>query len=245
VFAEAKAMKNIVLVHGSWYGAWCWDRVAERLRAQGHRVSTPDLPGHGADRTPAAEATLGAYVDRVARAVDEGGGKSLVVGHSMAGIVLSMLGERHPEKVEKLVYLAAYLLADGETIFQHATGDAGSALGPHLRPDEKAGVISVADEGFGAALASGCSEADVATARDKARPEPLAPLATPVHVTEDRYGKVPRVYIKTLADKAVSTALQTKLLAATKTTTFEISSGHSPFLSNVSELTDLIVRAAG
>ena len=31
-------MKNFVLVHGSWYGAWCWERVAEGLRAAGHRV---------------------------------------------------------------------------------------------------------------------------------------------------------------------------------------------------------------
>jgi pimeloyl-ACP methyl ester carboxylesterase len=163
----------------------------------------------------------------------------------MAGIVLSELAERHPEKVEKLVYLAADLLADGETIFQHATTDAGSALGPSLRPDEKGGVIGVAEEGFAAALASGCSAADIADARTKARPDPLGPLATPIHVTAERYGRVPRVYIKTLADKAVSTALQTKLLGATPTTTLELPAGHSPFFSHPQELTDLVLRAAG
>ncbi len=238
-------MTNIVLVHGSWYGAWCWDRVSERLRARGHRVFAPDLPAHGADQTPAAQVTLASYVDRVARSIDEAGGSAVVVGHSMAGVVLSELGERHPEKVQKLVYVAAYLLADGETIFQHATTDAGSTLGRHLRPDETSGVIAVAEEGVAAALASGCSDADVATVRAKARPDPLAPLATPIHVTEGRYGKLPRAYIKTLADVAVSTALQTKLLGATKTTTFDLSSGHSPFLSHAPELTEIILRAAG
>ena len=238
-------MKNIVLVHGSWYGGWCWARVAELLRSKGHHVVAPDLPAHGADQAPIAEATLARYVDRVAASIDGGKGKAVVVGHSMAGIVLSELGERHPEKIEKLVYLAAYLLADGETIFQHATTDAGSSLGPSLRPDEKSGVIGVAEEGFAAALASGCSPADIAGARAKARPDPLAPLATPIHVTTDRYGRVPRAYIKTLADKAVSTELQTKLLGVTKTPTFELPSGHSPFLSHPQELTDLILRAAG
>lgn len=238
-------MKNIILVHGSWYGAWCWDRVAEALRAKGHRVLAPDLPAHGADTTPAAQATLGAYVERVAKAIDEAGAPSVVVGHSMAGVVLSELGERHPEKVERLVYLAAYLLGDGETIFQHATTDAGSALGPHLRADEKSGVIAVADEGFASALASECSDADVAAARAKARPDPLAPLATPIHVTRERWGEVPRAFIKTLADKAVSTALQTKLLGATKTTTYELASGHSPFLSHARELAELLARAVG
>ena len=36
-----------VLVHGACHGAWCWDEVAARLRAKGHRVVTLDLPGHG------------------------------------------------------------------------------------------------------------------------------------------------------------------------------------------------------
>lgn len=238
-------MKSIVLVHGSWYGAWCWERVTGRLRGLGYRVSTPDLPGHGADETVAQDVTLDGYVERVARAIEEGGDKAVVVGHSMAGIVLSQLGERHPDKVEKLVYVAAYLLADGETIFQHASADADSALGPYLRPDQGAGVIAVLDEGFGAALASGCSAADIEAARRKAAPEPLAPLATPVHVTGGRFGRVPRVFIKTLADRAVSTALQTKLLGVTETPTVELSSGHSPFFSHVEELSDLIARAAG
>lgn len=235
-------MKRIVLVHGSWYGAWCWDRVGEKLRSAGFEVVAPDLPAHGADTTPVPKVSLAGYVETVARAI--GDGKAVVVGHSMAGIVLSELGERHPEKVERLVYLAAYMLADKETIFQHATTDASSALGPHLRPDEKNGVIGVADEGFAAALASGCSPADVELARSRSRPDPLAPLATPIHVTAERFGRIPRHYIKTTADKAVSTQLQTKLLAATSTPTIEIASGHSPFLSHAQDTADAILRAA-
>jgi hypothetical protein len=39
-------MRNtFVLVHGAWHGGWCWRRVAERLRAQGHTVFTPTLTG--------------------------------------------------------------------------------------------------------------------------------------------------------------------------------------------------------
>ncbi|MEZ4371309.1 MAG: alpha/beta fold hydrolase [Polyangiaceae bacterium] len=237
-------MKHIVLVHGSWYGSWCWDRVADKLRAQGYHVSAPDLPAHGRDETPIAQVSLAGYAERVARAIDEtGADKAVVVGHSMAGAVLSELAERHPDKVERLVYLAAYLLGDGESIFQHAASDADSALGPSLRPDESRGVIAVVDEGFSAALASGCSAADVELARKQARPDPLAPLATPIHVTAERFGKVPRVYIKTTEDKAVSTSLQTKLLGATPTPTVELASGHSPFLSHVDALVSALGRA--
>ena len=38
--AQTSAQKTFVLVHGAWHGGWCYSRVAERLRAAGHRVFT-------------------------------------------------------------------------------------------------------------------------------------------------------------------------------------------------------------
>ena len=45
-------MANIVLVHGSWLGCWCWDKTASVLRDSGHQAFSEDLPGHGRDTTP-------------------------------------------------------------------------------------------------------------------------------------------------------------------------------------------------
>ena len=42
-------MSTYVLVHGSWHGAWCWFKITARLRAAGHTVVVPDMPGHGRD----------------------------------------------------------------------------------------------------------------------------------------------------------------------------------------------------
>src|SRR3546814_2256919 len=39
--------RNFVLAHGSWHGGWCWEPVAERLRAAGHRVFAPSYTGMG------------------------------------------------------------------------------------------------------------------------------------------------------------------------------------------------------
>ena len=38
---------TFVLVHGAWHGGWCWQRVADRLRRDGHAVFTPTLTGLG------------------------------------------------------------------------------------------------------------------------------------------------------------------------------------------------------
>ena len=54
-------MATFVLVHGSWHGAWCWEALTPRLKAQGHAVIAPDLPGHGSDGTPAWRVTLGRF----------------------------------------------------------------------------------------------------------------------------------------------------------------------------------------
>ena len=37
---------HFVLIAGAWHGAWCWQKIVPLLEAQGHRVLTPDLPGH-------------------------------------------------------------------------------------------------------------------------------------------------------------------------------------------------------
>src|SRR2546423_156293 len=41
-----EATQRVVLVHGAWHGAWCWERVAAPLRERGYDVVVPDLPGH-------------------------------------------------------------------------------------------------------------------------------------------------------------------------------------------------------
>lgn len=237
-------MAPIILIHGSWYGAWCWDRVVSRLEAGGRAVHAPNLPGHGADQTAPADCSLAAYTQTITRVLDSLREPAVVVGHSMAGAVISTLAEERPAQIKRLVYLSAYLLADGQSIFQLAMGDTASALGPCLRPDQEAGTISVAPEGFGSALASGCTPADVELARSKARAEPISPLAQPVHVTAAGWGRVPRIYITTTDDKAVSTELQDRMLAVTPTERLSFQGGHSPFLSQPDDLAEMIAAVA-
>lgn len=112
------ADKTYILVHGAWYGGWCWYKVAPLLEAKGYQVMAIDLPGYGNDSTPAAIVTLDDYVSKVAETAHSVKGKVVLVGHSMGGAVISQASELlGPEKVEKLVYLDAFLLKDGESIF--------------------------------------------------------------------------------------------------------------------------------
>ncbi|MBD3648667.1 MAG: alpha/beta fold hydrolase, partial [Pseudomonadales bacterium] len=82
-------MANFVLVHGAWHGGWCWQKVRTFLEERGHRVWTPDLPGHGDDPGDVADATLDNYVDRVVAPLDECDAPAVLVGHSSGGGVIA------------------------------------------------------------------------------------------------------------------------------------------------------------
>jgi pimeloyl-ACP methyl ester carboxylesterase len=108
-------MARVVLVHGAFSGAWCWEPVLPGLRAAGHTVQTVELPGSGEDDTPVAEVTLQAYADRVGDALGEGA-PAVLVGHSMGGMVITQAAAQHPERVAALVYVTAFLPGDGHSL---------------------------------------------------------------------------------------------------------------------------------
>ena len=123
-------MSTFVLVHGAWHGGWCWHKIAARLEAMGHRVMAPDMPGHGTDRTPIEQVEFATITGRIAAVVAAAGEPVVLVGHSYGGAVITQLGEMMPEKIRKLVYVTALLLANGRSASDAVAGDTESALGP-------------------------------------------------------------------------------------------------------------------
>ena len=119
-------MSTYVLVHGAWHGSWCWEKVVPLLKQAGHQVEPLDLPGHGQDKTPICEITLAAYTKRVCETLDAQAEPVILVGHSMGGIVITQIAEERPEKIQRLVYLTARLLQNGQSLFQIAQTDSDS-----------------------------------------------------------------------------------------------------------------------
>jgi pimeloyl-ACP methyl ester carboxylesterase len=109
-------MKNILFIHGAWGGAWAFREFVEILKQQGHQASAIDLPGHGQNTARISEVTMEAYVNHVIETAKTIEGPIILVGHSLAGAVISQVGERIPERIERLVYVAASLPQNGETV---------------------------------------------------------------------------------------------------------------------------------
>jgi len=223
---------TFILVHGAWSGAWTWDPVAAGLKENGKAVTTVELPSHGADMTPPNGATLDAYAAKVSAAVDAADGPVTLVGHSMAGVVITEVAEQKPDTIAKLVYLAAFVPEDGQTLLALAGTDADSHLGPALKVDQMAGTAAVPLDELADIFCADCSEDALAALTSHYRDEPLAPFATPVHASAANWGRVAKYYIYTKQDHAISPSLQVTM---TKNVTFEsqatLDTSHEPFLS--------------
>ncbi|KKL19524.1 hypothetical protein LCGC14_2464610 [marine sediment metagenome] len=230
-------MSTYVLIHGAWHGGWCWDKVVPLLETAGHVVEAPDLPGHGRDRTPIQEVSLQAYADRVCSVLDAQPDEVILVGHSMGGIAITQAAEYRPGKIQTLVYLTAFLLRNGESLLQAAEGDTEALVLPNLIFAEDESYTTVKDEAIKEAFYGDCSDEDVARAKSLLVPQAVAPLATPPSTTEESFGRIPRVYVECLRDRALSPSTQKRMytaLACRKVISMDTS--HSPFLSAPEEL---------
>jgi len=236
-------MSAFVLVHGAYHGAWCWYRLRPELESRGHEVVTFDLPAHGIDETPYGEVTLDGYVDRVCEALDEPDEPPVLVGHSMAGMLITAAAERVPSEIDALVYLTAYLPGDGESMLDQRSE--ASLVTQHFEVDEERGVGWVPDEWLDEAFYADCSAEDHALARSLVRPEPIEPISTPVTATEERFGSVHRVYVGCTEDRAITPAQQGAAVEAHGVDLeLTLEASHSPFLSMPGATADVLETAA-
>jgi pimeloyl-ACP methyl ester carboxylesterase len=103
-------MSTYILIHGSWYGAWCWFKITPRLEAAGHKVITPDMLGDERDRTPPGQVTMRDCVDTIIKILDAKREPVVLVAEGRGGLSVTQAAEERPNKIRALVYLAAYLL---------------------------------------------------------------------------------------------------------------------------------------
>lgn len=236
-------MSTYVLIHGAWHGSWCWEKVVPLLEQAGHKALALDLPGHGRDRTPIPELSLQTYVDRVYTILDAQPEPVILVGHSMGGIVVSQAAEYRPDRVKTLVYLAAYLLQNGETVFQVTNLDSDSLLLPTLMVNQEQGYATFKEEApLKEVFYADCSDEDVARARVLLGPQAFAPIVTPISTTVERFGRVPRVYIETLRDRTISPSVQKQMYTAQPCQqVLSMETSHSPFFSAPEALSKLLL----
>lgn len=121
-------MADIVLVHGMAANRKSWFKVPKKLKADGHNVSNKTLPGHEGNfisfKDPVAlikavlkdNTKFSDYVESVVKQFPSGTGKVILIGHSMGGQVITAVAAQYPERIEKLIYVTAFIPKNKQSI---------------------------------------------------------------------------------------------------------------------------------
>jgi pimeloyl-ACP methyl ester carboxylesterase len=236
---------RFVLVHGAFVSGWIWTPLAERLEELGHAAETPDLPGSGADPTPLEEVTLDSYTERICELLDASAEPSILVANSMGGIVISQAAARRPEKVKRLVYVAAFLPGDGQSLVDLTRLPEGA--------DDlvQATVVVSGNPPVGTLPESTCRASNedcppevMDWAVRRTGSQVFAPLAQPASLTPE-FERLPRTYVICSRDRIVPPALQRRMVTDGRVAdVVELDAGHHPQLSRIEELAGLLHQRA-
>jgi pimeloyl-ACP methyl ester carboxylesterase len=244
-WASAANAKQFVLVHGAWQGAWNWYKVVTILEAAGHTVTLVELPSHGIDSTPPGSVTLQDYTDKVVQSLDAISEPVVLVAHSMGGIAASTAAEARPAKVQKLVYLAAFLIPNGGTMLDVALSDTEALTLPNFIIDFAGGTVDVNRSALRDIYYNTSPATDVSLARSLFKKQALQPAVTPLQLTQENWGSVRRFYIETLQDHAISLSVQRSMYTQTPVEkVYTLDTDHSPFFSAPLKLTAYLLDIA-
>jgi pimeloyl-ACP methyl ester carboxylesterase len=247
-------MRAYVLVGGAWLGGWCWQRVARRLRDNGHDAYPVTLNGLG-ERVHLAspEVDLETHITDVVNLIDYEGLQDVVLlGHSYAGMVVTGAADRIPERISELVYLDTAPLPDGTALIE--------TFPPEVR-ERIEGQVEESGEGWrwpmpppeelaNMASLEGVDEDHLRLLYSRAAPQPFGTYTRPLRLTNPDREALPKLGIVC----SFSLAQVQQMIASGHPLFREVSgpewrfvelpTGHWPMFSRPDDLAELLLGLA-
>ena len=240
--AGASHPRRVLLVHGAWHGAWCWERVAASLRALGCAPEAIDLPGHGMSAESLTD--LHGDADAVQAHLDAIGGPTLLVGHSYGGMVITDAGVH--DAVAGLAYVSAYMPDAGQTLLglftgqAHPEGKRPSELVAAIRFSDDRAEMRLEGDAVANALYRDCDPATQQWAIARLDAQSTASFnQAPRRVA---WKSRPATYVVCTQDRTIPVWLQ-RTMAERADRVIDLQVSHSPFLSMPERLAGVLAEA--
>jgi len=229
-------VSTYVLVHGAWHGGWCWERMRQRLIQSGARLYTPTLTGLG-ERAHllSPSVSLETHVADVLQVLEEPALSDVIlVGHSYAGMVITAVADRLPQRLARLVYLDAIVPRSGQCLLDCASPEFRSRIDEQVKARGDGWRIPIpAPESLGL-----LQQADIDWVMPKLVPHPYRSFCEAVHFRSRDAYKVPRTYINCIGNKPRGGPRSQQ--SAGIEDYHELSSGHDAMVTAPLELATLL-----
>ena len=187
-----------------------------------------------------------AYVDRIIEEARTHAEPIVLVGHSMAGAIISQVAEQVPNLIERLVYVAATLPRNGETVLGLMQSDEGGQLLSQIVFSEDQSFATLRTEDVESLLLHDVKEAEkvaylVPRFNIEQATEPFMAVAK---LTDEAFGSVPKVYLRATRDKVFSPELQDRMISGWEVErVFTLDTGHFPMMSQPEPFFEVIREA--
>lgn len=223
------AAHNIVLVHGAFVDETSWQPVADILKARGYHVTLVKNP----------LTSLDADVAATRKALAAQHGKTVLVGHSWGGVVITQAGDN--PKVSALVYVSAFAPDVGESLASLSKNGPATEGTKAIRPDAK-GYLSIEPSAFPASVAA---DLPAKIAEKLATSQlPLNHTAFEASVTKAAWHNKPTYYIESTRDNLIAPQSQEFFASRMKATITKVAGSHASLVVHAEEVAAAIERAA-
>lgn len=175
--------QTILLIPGHWLGAWAWDEVLEHLTSLGHRAIPLTLPGLDETDADRVTRTLDEQVAAIEQAATGSSGPVVIVAHSGANASVSLVIDRHPELVSRVIWVDS------------GPATSGVAFAPNFPEDMEGLPLPPFELLGGQASLEGLSSYVLERFRERAVSEPGTVLRQVVQLTNDARFDIPTTFV--------------------------------------------------
>jgi pimeloyl-ACP methyl ester carboxylesterase len=226
-------MSELLLIHGTCHGAWCFDLLIPELAALGITARAIDLPGRDGSPT-----TLDAYAQAILAAATP---DTILVGHSAGGFAITAAAEADPTRFRGLIYLCAYLPAPGLSLADMRRAGPSQPLMPAIRMAEDKQSFTIDPALAPQAFYQDCPPDRARWATARLCPQPVTPQQT--RLWPKAAETLPRHYIICSQDQTIPPEYQAQMASHLPSDRIHtLPSGHSPFLSMPNALAGLLAE---
>jgi pimeloyl-ACP methyl ester carboxylesterase len=215
------AKPEVVLVHGAWHGAWCWEPLRELLEKRGIKTHAPDLES-GGERV---EGLADFYTDAkaVRQLTDSISSPVVLAGHSYGGMLVTE-ASAGAANIKHLVMIATVMF-DVDEVWKEIRMPARD----WIKATEDGNAIAILDKSRASELFfNRCDAATAAWASSKLHTY-MGTKAVSQRLTRAGWKEIPSTYVLCTDDRAIELRWQRRM-AERATHRVELDSDHSPFL---------------